>query len=293
MAKLDNKTALITGSDSGMGQAMAEEFARAGANVAITFHTDEAGAEESRRRVQAAGQKAIVRQTDIRDEGSVGRLFEAVSSELGTPDILVNDAGVGSSGANVAEMTTDEFDLVIKTDLYGPFFCCREFIRRRKAHGGRGKIINITSVHEAIPSPGNAAYGAAKGGLLTFTRSLALELAPLRINVNAIAPGLIRTPMTAKRTEDPEKMREELPNIPWNRPGEPWEVARLALYLASEDSDYVTGQSFTIGSVGAAARRARAWSCRFEQDGRAACRRTRPLRAACARPRFAGLRREH
>jgi glucose 1-dehydrogenase len=115
-----------------------------------------------------------------------------------------------------------------------------------KAHGGRGKIINITSVHEAIPSPGNAAYGAAKGGLLTFTRSLALELAPLRINVNAIAPGLIRTPMTAKRTEDPEKMREELPNIPWNRPGEPWEVARLALYLASEDSDYVTGQSFTI-----------------------------------------------
>ena len=218
MAKLDSKTALITGSDSGMGQAMAEEFARAGANVAITFHTDEAGAEESRRWVQAAGRKALV----------------------------VNDAGVGSSGANVAEMTTDEFDLVIKTDLYGPFFCCREFIRRRKAHGGRGKIINITSVHEAIPSPGNAAYGAAKGGLLTFTRSLALELAPLRINVNAIAPGLIRTPMTAKRTEDPEKMREELPNIPWNRPGEPWEVARLAVYLASEDSDYVTGQSFTI-----------------------------------------------
>ena len=246
MAKLDSKTALITGSDSGMGQAMAEEFARAGANVAITFHTDEAGAEESRRRVQAAGRKALVGQTDIRDEGSVGRLFEAVSSELGTPDILVNDAGVGSSGANVAEMTTDEFNLVIKTDLYGPFFCCREFIRRRKAHGGRGKIINITSVHEAIPSPGDTAYGAAKGGLLTFTRSLALKLAPLRINVNAIAPGLIRTPMTAKRTEDPEKMREELPNIPWNRPGEPWEVARLAVYLASEDSDYVTGQSFTI-----------------------------------------------
>ena len=101
-------------------------------------------------------------------------------------------------------------------------------------------------MHEAIPSPGNAAYGAAKGGLLTFTRSLALELAPLRINVNAIAPGLIRTPMTAERTEDPAKMNQQLPNIPWNRPGEPWEVARLALYLASEDSNYVTGQSFTI-----------------------------------------------
>src|SRR5437660_5430349 len=166
MAKLDTNPALITGSDSGMGEAMAEKFARAGANVAITFHTDEAGAEESRRRVQAAGRTALVRQTDIRDEGSVGRLFEAVSSELGTPDILVNDAGVGSSGANVAEMTTEEFNLVIKTDLYGPFFCCREFIRRRESAGG-GKIINITSVHEAIPRPGRAAYGAATGGLLT------------------------------------------------------------------------------------------------------------------------------
>jgi glucose 1-dehydrogenase len=244
MPKLDNKIALITGSDSGMGQAMAEEFAKAGANVAVTFHTDEAGAEESRRRVQAAGRRAIVRQTDVRDERSVARLFQAVSSELGTPDILVNDAGVGGSGASVADMTTEEFDLVIKTDLYGPFFCCREFIRRRQSGGG--KIINITSVHEAIPSPGSAAYGAAKGGLLTLTRSLALELAPLRINVNAIAPGLIRTPMTSARTEDPEKMEQQLPNIPWNRPGEPWEIARLALYLASADSDYVTGQSFTI-----------------------------------------------
>jgi len=246
MPYLESKIALITGSDSGMGQAMAEEFAKAGADVAVTFHTDEAGAEESRRRVQAAGRRAMVRQTDVRDEKSVARLFEAVSGELGTPDILVNDAGVGSSGASVADTTTEEFDRVIKTDLYGPFFCCREFIRRRQSAGGGGKIINITSVHEAIPSPGSAAYGAAKGGLLTLTRSLALELAPLRINVNAIAPGLIRTPMTAERTTDPEKMKEQLPNIPWNRPGEPWEVARLALYLASADSDYVTGQSFTI-----------------------------------------------
>lgn len=138
MAKLDNKIALITGSDSGMGQAMAEAFAQAGANIIITFHTDEAGAEESRRRVQAAGRKAMVRQTDVRDEKSVARLFEAVGSELGVPDILVNDAGVGNGGARVGEMTMEEFDLVIKTDLYGPFFCCREFIRRRQsATGGK------------------------------------------------------------------------------------------------------------------------------------------------------------
>jgi len=244
--QLENKIAVVTGADSGMGQAIAEEFARAGANVVITYHSDENGAAETRGRVEAAGRRAFVRQLDVRDERSVASLFEAVDGELGTPDILVNNAGVGGGKASVADTATEDFDKVIKTDLYGPFFCCREFIRRRKDKGGRGKIINITSVHEAIPTPNGAAYGAAKGGLLAFTRSLSLELAPLRINVNAIAPGLIRTPMTAKRTEDPEKMKEELPNIPWNRPGEPWEVAKLALYLASDDSDYVTGQSFTI-----------------------------------------------
>jgi glucose 1-dehydrogenase len=246
MPKLQDKIAVITGSDSGMGQAMAEEFAKEGAHVAVIFHTDEAGAQETRRRVEATGQRSFVQQADVRDEASVSALFEAVERELGTPDILVNNAGVGSSASTVAETKTEEFDKVIRTDLYGPFFCCREFIRRRKAAGPGGKILNITSVHEAIPSPMNAAYGAAKGGLLTFTRSLALELAPERINVNAIAPGLIRTPMTIKRTDDPEKRREEMPNIPWNRPGEPREIAKLALYLVSEDADYVTGQSFTI-----------------------------------------------
>lgn len=168
-----------------------------------------------------------------------------MTTELGAPDILVNNAGTGGDAA-VADMDLATWERVIRTDLTGPFLCCRDFVRRRKAAGGGGKVVNVTSVHEAIPSPGAAAYGAAKGGLLTFTRSLALELAPLRINVNAVAPGLIRTAMTAERTEDPEAMAEELPRIPWNRPGEPREVARLALYLASDDADYVTGQSFTI-----------------------------------------------
>ncbi|WP_028033548.1 SDR family NAD(P)-dependent oxidoreductase [Chelativorans sp. J32] len=243
--RLTDRIAIVTGSDSGMGKAIAEECAREGADIVVTYHSDEEGAEETRKRVEAAGRRALVQQLDVKDESNVVSLFEAVQRELGLPDILVNNAGIGGGGASVAEMTTEDFDRVVKTDLYGPFFCCREFIKIRKEKRG-GKIINITSVHEAIPSPRSAAYGAAKGGLLTFTRSLALELAPLQINVNAIAPGLIRTPMTAQRTEDPEKMREELPNIPWHRPGEPWEIAKLALYLASDDSDYVTGQSFTI-----------------------------------------------
>ena len=244
--RLDRRIAIVTGADSGIGKAIAEALALEGADVAITFHSDRRGAEATAREIEKAGRRRAIRQLNVDDERSVAALFDAVSHELGPPDILVNSAGVGSHEAPIALIETQDFDRVIKTDLYGPFFCCREFMRRRQAAGGAGKIINITSVHEAIPSPRNAAYGAAKGGLLTFTRSLALEAATLRINVNAIAPGLIRTPMTNQRTDDPARRAEELPNIPWRRPGEPWEVARLAVYLASGESDYVTGQSFTI-----------------------------------------------
>jgi glucose 1-dehydrogenase len=244
--RLQNRTAVITGSDSGMGQATAVDFAREGAQVVINYLEDEAGAQETLRGVSEAGQRGIVVQADVRDPAAVEKLFRRASDELGTPDILVNNAGVGSGGKPLAEVSLEEWDRVIRTDLYGSFFCCRQFIRMRKAAGGRGRIINVTSVHEEIPSPGNAAYGAAKGGLRNLTRSLALELAPDRINVNNIAPGLIHTPMTAARVEDPAKMREELPRIPWKRPGEPWEIARLAVYLASDEADYVTGQTFTI-----------------------------------------------
>jgi glucose 1-dehydrogenase len=246
MFDLSGKVAIVTGSDSGIGQATAVELARAGADVVVTFHSDRDGAEETARQVREAGRRVLVRQLDVMEEGQVEALFDAAETELGLPHILVNNAGTGGD-AVVAGMSTETWDRVIRTDLYGPFFCCRAFVQRRKrAEAGGGKIVNVTSVHEAIPTPGGAAYGAAKGGLLTFTRSLALELAPLRINVNAVAPGLIRTPMTQARTSDPQAMREELPRIPWNRPGEPREVARLVLYLASEGADYVTGQSFTI-----------------------------------------------
>jgi glucose 1-dehydrogenase len=141
MPQLDDRIALVTGSDSGIGQAIAEQFARAGADVAVTYHTDEAGAEQTRRRIEAAGRQACVHQLNLRDERSVERLFDIVSDALGTPDILVNNAGIGAGGTTVAETTTEEFDRVIKTDLYGPFFCSREFIRRQQLSATRkGKI---------------------------------------------------------------------------------------------------------------------------------------------------------
>lgn len=245
-AKLNGKIAIVTGSDSGIGQAIAEEFAKEGADVMVTYLHDRGGAEETRARVEAAGRRAVVSHTDVRREQSVAKLFEETRRLLGTPYILVNDAGIGSAGHQLVETTTEEWDNVIKTDLYGPFFCCREFIRVRREDGGKGKITNITSVHEEIPSPRHVPYGAAKGGLRNLTRSLALELAPDRINVVNIAPGLVRTPMTQSRLDDPQERQRELPNIPLGRPGEPWEIGRLAAYLASEDADYITGQTITI-----------------------------------------------
>jgi glucose 1-dehydrogenase len=244
--KLNGKIAIVTGSDSGIGQGIAEEFARQGADIMVVYLHDRSGAAETRQKVEAAGRRAIVSHTDVRDEHGVAKLFEETERKLGAPYILVNNAGVGASGASVADTTTEEWENVLKTDLYGPFFCCRQFIHKRREAGGHGKIINITSVHEEIPSPGNAAYGAAKGGLRNLTRSLALELAPDRINVVNIAPGLVRTPMTQHRIDDPQAQRSISLNIPWRRAAEPWEIGRLAAYLASEDADYITGQTITI-----------------------------------------------
>lgn len=147
-----------------MGQAMAEAFAEEGANVAITYLHDQKGAEETRKKVEAAGRRAIVVHFDQRKPEEVERLFRETEEKLGTPYILVNDAGIDSTGKHVADMLLEDWDDEMKTNIYGPFYCCQHFIRARKAQGGQGKIINITSVHQEIPRAGAAGYDVAKGG---------------------------------------------------------------------------------------------------------------------------------
>lgn len=141
-------------------------------------------------------------------------------------------------------MSIADWDDMIRTNLYGPFYCCQVFIRARRAAGGKGKIINITSVHQEIPRVGAGGYDASKGGLRNLTRTLALELAPDRINVNNIAPGMVLTPMNPA-IDDPVLV-EKQESIPFKRAAEPWEIARLAVYLASKEADYATGQTFTL-----------------------------------------------
>ena len=212
--KLKGKIAIVTGADSGIGQATAEAFAQEGADVAISYFRDRQGAEKTCEAVESAGGRAVAIPLDQRDPAQVEQLFRETEEKLGTPFILVNNAGIDSTGKQVADMPIEDWDKVITTNLYGPFYCCREFIRRRRAAGGKGKIINVTSVHQTIPRAGSAGYNCAKGGLRNLTRTLALELAPDHINVNDIAPGMVLTPFNQAAIDDPKVREEQVQNIP-------------------------------------------------------------------------------
>ena len=241
------RIALVTGGDSGIGAATAEALAEEGADVALTYLHDADGAAATVRAVEAAGHRALAVRSDATDPEAVAVLFARVEAELGPPDVLVNNAGLGQGGTPLADITDEAWDAVIRTDLTAPFYTARAFVRLRRRHGGGGRIVNVTSVHESVPCPGALAYGAAKGGLRMLTRTLALELAPERITVNSVAPGLTDTPMTASQIHgDPAEREGELAAIPLGRPAWPREIGRLVVYLASPDADYVTGQSFVI-----------------------------------------------
>ncbi|WP_100499340.1 SDR family NAD(P)-dependent oxidoreductase [Geodermatophilus chilensis] len=244
--RLTDRVALITGSDSGIGQATAIEFAREGADVVVHYLHDADGAERTRAGVEAAGRRALVTQADVRDENEVGRMFDAALAEFGTLDILMNNAGVDASGTPVAELATEVWDRAIRTNVYGYFFCCRRFVQERLAAGGGGKIVNVSSVHADNPNAGGSDYDCSKGAIRMLTRTLALELAPHRINVNSLAPGMVLTPFNQPAIDDPAVLEEQVQSIPWKRAAQPEEIARLAVFLASADADYVTGASYVM-----------------------------------------------
>lgn len=246
MGKLDGKVALITGSDSGIGGATAIAFAKEGAKVVITYHSDKEGAEEKLRAVEDAGSKGIVLQVDVSEEKEVEEMFNTALDEFGTVDILVNNAAINGQGIFVKDLSTEKWDKAIRTNLYGYFFCARRFINIRKDKGGKGKLINVSSVHEDIPAPGTADYCATKGAIRMLTRTLALEVAEDGINVNNIAPGMILTPFNQEAKDSKEVREEKTSHIPMKRAGTPEEIGKLAVFLASSDSDYVTGSTYAM-----------------------------------------------
>ncbi|MUG96907.1 SDR family oxidoreductase [Scytonema sp. UIC 10036] len=244
--KLANEIAIVTGSDSGIGQATAIAFAREGADVAVTYLEDRQGAEHTQQLVEEAGQKALVVQLDQSKLENVEHLFKEVQDKLGTPTILVNNASIDSAGVPVKDISYERWDRAIKTNVYGPFFCCQQFIRGLEGSDKRGVIINITSVHQEIPRAGAADYDVAKGGLRNLTRTLALELAEKQINVNNIAPGMVLTPFNQSAKDDPEVWKKQVQSIPMKRAAEPQEIAHTAVFLASKDGRYIHGTTLFV-----------------------------------------------
>ncbi len=250
---LVGQKALVTGASKGLGQAMAIGFAQAGADVLVNYSSDEPGALETAKAIEALGRKAVVFKANQSRESEVKAMFECMFKTFGRLDICVPNAAI-QLNAKVDEMTLEQWQGVIDVNLTGMFLCAREAIRAFKRQGidhslsyACGKLIFMSSVHDIIPWEGHANYAAAKGGLMLFMKSLAQEVAHLRIRVNALSPGAIRTPMNVEKLTSPEIFESTLLKlIPAKRIGEPEDVARAAVWLASDQSDYVHGTTIYI-----------------------------------------------
>jgi len=236
---------LITGGSQGIGLAIAQRFAEEGADIAFCYRSNKAGADEVVANIKKTGQKVAAFQYDVSSVSDGQRFIADTAAQFGKIDILVNNAGL-ERHADFWEVTEADFDAVLNVNLKGLFFITQAFVRNRMAAKRGGKVINISSVHEELPFPHFASYCASKGGVKMLTRNLSIELAPLGITVNSIAPGAIETPINKALLNDPAKLGALLENIPLKRLGMPDEVASMAVFLASEESNYATGTTFFL-----------------------------------------------
>lgn len=252
---LAGRVAIVTGASSGIGRATAIALAQAGARVAVNHRSGGDSAERAAevvREIEQAGGHAISVQADVSKEEDVDSLFRAVRQRYGELDVLVNNAGI-EQPSPIESMTLDQWRQVIDVNLTGQFLCARAAARafmarwpEPPARGSAGNILFMSSVHEVIPWAFQANYAASKGGISLLMKSLAQELAPRKIRVNGIAPGAIRTPINRQAWETEESMEQLLKLIPYGRIGEPEDIGRAAVWLASDESDYVVGTTLFV-----------------------------------------------
>ncbi|MFN0120873.1 MAG: SDR family NAD(P)-dependent oxidoreductase [Blastocatellia bacterium] len=243
--KLKDKIALVTGSSQGIGRGIAERFAREGADVIINYLGNMDRATETLRAVEATGRRGLVIQADVSSTTEIRNMYANALETFGRIDILVNNAGI-EKHAPFQDVTEADYDRVLDINLKGVFFNTQEMVRHLLATNRRGRIVNVSSVHEELPFPNFTAYCVSKGGLKMLTRNLAVELGKYGIAINNIAPGAIETPINTKLLNDPAKLGALLAQIPAGRLGQPGDVASLAVFLASDDADYVTGSTFFV-----------------------------------------------
>ncbi len=243
--RLAGKVAIVTGSSSGIGQAIATRFAQEGADIVIDYRSHPEGADDTKKAVEKAGQKAVVVQADVSKLADVQNLVNQAYDQLGGCQLLVNNAGI-EKGADFWDVTEQDYDAVLDVNLKGAFFLTQAFVRRLRDGKQPGRVINISSVHEDMVFPHFDTYAASKGAMRMLMRNLAVELGPLGITVNNIAPGAIITPINKSLLDDKSKLDPLLKNIPLGRMGTSEEVAGVAAFLASDDAAYVTGSTYFI-----------------------------------------------
>jgi glucose 1-dehydrogenase len=243
--RLENKVAVVTGSSSGIGEAIALAFAANGAAVVVNYSRHGDAAQQVLQKIEGAGGKGLVVGADVSDPKEVEAMVQQATDTFGGLDIMVNNAGLEHK-MPFLETPFEVWQETIAVNLTGAWLGCQAAAKRMVAQGDSGRIINVSSVHEDLAMPTNAPYCATKGGVRMLMRTLAVELAPHNITVNNIAPGAIETPMDAPLEEHPDEMKELLSEIPLGRMGKPEEVANLALFLASDDSSYVTGSTLFV-----------------------------------------------